>query len=332
VSVSISLVRTLIEAVDRAGIPAERFIAQSGLSRSLLEDAAARLEVSAYDVLQELALDMTGDPALGLHMGDQPSVSAFQVVGALVSHCRTIREGLDVFFRYHRIVADCPASYLVPRGDEVVLVYNFLRTTPRCSRLRAEFGITRVLRIGQIFGGASTTPTEIWFEHEEPTYAAEYARILGAGRVRFSQPSTGFVMPAAFLDITQLHSSPELFQVLKTQADKQLSDLDGSMPLSRRIHELVVHHFTDVEPDMDTIARRMGMSARSLRRRLQDEGCSFSEIIGRAMGELSCNVLRERNTTIQEAAFRLGFSEASSFHRAFKRWTGKTPKQFRDEA
>jgi AraC-like DNA-binding protein len=331
-SVSISLVRALIEGVDRAGVSAETFMAQAGLSRELLDDGGARIEVAAYDAMQELALDMTRDEALGLHMGDQPSVSAFQVVGNLVLHCRTVREGLDVFFRYHRIVADCPPSYLEARGSDVVLVYNYLRTTPRCTRLRAEFGITRLLRIGQMFGGISKGPSEVWFEHARPAYGAEYDRMFGATRVRFAQPSTGIVMPAAFLELAQLHPNQDLYQVLKAQADKQLHDLDESASTARKVHGLVVDHFIDVEPDLESIARRIGMSPRSLRRRLQSEGTSFSEVAGRAMGELACNVLREPKTTIQEAAYRLGFAEVSSFHRAFKRWTGKTPKQYRAES
>lgn len=328
-SISISLVRTLIEAVERAGVSPTRFIEAAQLDRALLDDPGARLDLPSYDRLQELALDMTGDPALGLHMGDSQSLSAFQVVGFLASHCRTIREGLDVFFRYHRIVSDCPASYLIERGDESVLIYNFPRTTPRCSRLRAEFGMTRLFRIAQMFLRVGATPREIWFEHEQPAYVAEYVRVFGDVVLRFSQPSTGIVMPTVMLDSVQLHPNPQLFQVLKSQADALLSELDQEPALASKIHQLVVHHFTDVEPDMDTIARRLGMSSRSLRRRLQEEGVSFSAVVARAMGELACNVLREKHTTIQEAAFRLGFAEVSSFHRAFKRWTGKTPKQFR---
>ncbi|HEX2679337.1 MAG TPA: AraC family transcriptional regulator [Polyangiales bacterium] len=329
-SVSISLVRALVEAVDRGGVSPERFLEQASFPRVLLDDASARIEVSTYDALQELALDLTGDPALGLHMGDQPSVSAFQIVGLLASHCRTVREGLEVFFRYHRIVADCPQSYLTPHGDDVLLVYNYLRTTPRCSRLRAEFGITRLLRIGDMFRGPRDVPMEIWFEHAEPDYAAEYARVFQPRRVRFSQPHTGMVMPRSYLELEQLHPNESVFQLLKAEADKQLQEIEGPAPLSGKIHHLVVHRFTDTEPDMDMIARRLGMSSRSLRRRLQEEGTSFNEVVSLAMGELACNVLREPNTTIQEAAYRLGFAEASSFHRAFKRWTGKTPKQFRD--
>jgi AraC-like DNA-binding protein len=311
-------------------VSTETFLNKSGLDRSLLDDPNARLDLPAYDRLQELALDFTGDPALGLHMGDSQSLSAFQVVGYLASHCRTIREGLDVFFRYHRIVSDCPASYLMARGDDSVLIYNFPRTTPRCSRLRAEFGMTRLLRIAQMFLRVGKTPRQVWFEHGAPAYADEYTRIFGDCEVRFLQPTTSLVMPTAALDTVQLHPNPQLFQVLKAQADAQLSALDaGTQGLAQRIHQLVVHHFTDMEPDMETMARRLGMSARSLRRRLQEEGTSFSDVVARAMGELSCNVLREHNTTIQEAAFRLGFSEVSSFHRAFKRWTGMTPKQFR---
>lgn len=330
-SVSISLVRTLIEAVERAGVSAEDFIAASKLERASIEDASTRIDLPAYDALQELALDMTKNPALGLHMGEHASMSAFQIVGLLAAHCRTIREGLEVFFRYHRIIADCPASYLEERGGESVLIYNFLRSTPRCTRLRAEFGVTRLLRIGQMFAGVSATPREVWFEHAEPPYVDEYHRMFGQKRVRFSQPTTGIVMPTAVLDAVQLHPDAQLYQVLKQQADTLLREVDSGATLSAKIHHLVVHHFTEMEPDMETIARRLGMSSRSLRRRLQEEGSSFSKIVDDAMGELACNVLREPNTTIHEAAFRLGFAEASSFHRAFRRWTGKTPKQFRDE-
>jgi AraC-like DNA-binding protein len=329
-SISISLVRTLIEAVEQAGVAPEAFIAAGGLDRALLEDPTARLDLPHYDRVQELALDMTGDPALGLHMGDSSSVSAFQVVGYLAAHARTIREGLDVFFRYHRVVSDCPASYLAERGEDAVLIYNFPRTTPRCTRLRGEFGMARLFRISQMFLRAGGVPREVWFEHEAPAYVAEYARIFGPGvTVRFGQPSTSIVMPRAMLDSVQLHPNPQLYQVLKTQADAALSELDANLGIAHRIHQLVVHHFTELEPDMETLARRLGMSSRSLRRRLQEGGTSFSAVVDRAMGELACNVLRESHTTIQEAACRLGFSEASSFHRAFKRWTGQTPKQFR---
>jgi AraC-like DNA-binding protein len=330
VSISISLVRTLIEAVERAGVSPAAFVAAARLEPRLLEDPAARLELPAYDRLQELALDLTGDSALGLHMGDSSAVSAFQVVGHLASHCRTIREGLDVFFRYHRVVSDCPASYLEERGDASVLIYNYPRTTPRCSRLRAEFGMTRLFRIAQMFLRAGGVPREVWFEHEAPPYAAEYTRIFGPNvGVRFAQPSTSIVLPTVLLDSVQLHPNPQLFQVLKAQADAALSDLDATQGLAPRIHRLVVHHFMEVEPDMETLARRFGMSSRSLRRRLQEEGVTFHGVVNRAMGELACNVLREKHTSIQEAACRLGFAEVSSFHRAFKRWTGQTPMEFR---
>lgn len=332
-SISISLVRTLLEAVEQAGVQPQALLDAASLDARLLEDPAARLELPVYDRLQELALELTGEPALGLRMGDSASVAAFQVVGYLAAHCRTIREGLDVFFRYHRIVSDCPASYLVERGEQAVLVYNFPRSTPQLSRLRAEFGMARLFRIAGMFLRAGGLPREVWFEHAAPDYVAEYARVFGPEvALRFAQPSTSIVMPTALLDRVQLHPNPQLYQVLQKQADALLSELDAGQSLAERIHGLVVHHFTEVEPEMEVLARRLGMSSRSLRRKLQQEGVSFSAVLARAMGELAQNVLREKHTTIQEAAFRLGFAETSSFHRAFKRWTGQTPNQFRKSA
>jgi AraC-like DNA-binding protein len=328
VSVGISLVRALVDAVERAGVDAPAYLAAAGVTEDLLLDADARIELPVYDRLQELAVEMSRDPALGLHMGEHASLGAFHLVGHIAAQCRTIRDVLDVFFRYYRIVTDIPPPQLVEDGDRVRIVYQFQKSKPLCNRLRSEFIMTRFLVIGRMFAGPSESPAEVWFEHEAPPYAAEYRRIFG-GRERFEMPSTGMVLARALLDREQRYADPRLYTMLRDKAEEALRRLDRGATLAERIKDLVLCRVLDAKPSLDQAARELGMTPRALRRRLEAEGTSFAAVIDEARADLARRILGEAATTIQEAAYRLGFAEVSSFHRAFRRWTGMTPAAYR---
>lgn len=330
-SISITLIRTLVEAVERAGADTDAYFQDAGFDPALLRDERVRVSAETYDRLQLLALQHTGDRALGIHMGEHASMGAFNVVGSLVMHCRTIREALDVFFRYHRIISDCAESELVEEGDTAKLVYRYpVSKHADCNRLRGELGPTRLTLIGRAFAGDAASLSEVWFEHPEPTYAEEYERIFRAP-VRFEQSCTALFGPRALLDAAQLHDNPTLYKVLREQAERQLSELEGARSVSERLEQFILQSYDEVNPDMATLSRRLGIGERTLRRRLKEEGTSFGRVLDAALGQVAQRILSEPETTIQEAAYRMGFSEASSFHRAFKRWTGTTPRQFRDE-
>lgn len=324
-----SLVRAVVDQVERSGHSAEALLQEAGLDASMLGDPAARLDMARYDRLQEHAVELTGDDALGLHMGEHASMAAFHVLGTLTAQCRTLREATEILLRYYRIVSDTRQPRLIEDGERAQLIYEFARSTPLCNRLRAEFGITRLSQFIHLFLGNESEfgAAEAWFEHARPAYGEEYDRIF-RGRARFDMPYTGLLGPRAWLDREQRYADSQIFQLLKRHADEMLHNVAPGESHSERVHALILHHFHEVQPDMDAIARRLGLSSRSLRRRLAEEGVTFADVSSRAMGELARNVLREPATTIQEAAFRLGFAEVTSFHRAFKRWTGMTPKEF----
>jgi AraC-like DNA-binding protein len=328
VSVGISLVRALVDAIERAGVDVSEYLAAAGVTEDLLQDADARIELPVYDRLQELAVEMSGDPALGLHMGEHASLGAFHLVGHIAAQCRTIREVIDVFFRFYRIVTDVPPPQLVDEGDRVRIVYQYQKTKPVCNRLRSEFIMTRFLVIGRMFAGPNESPEEVWFEHSAPSYVAEYRRIF-EGRARFDKPSTGMVLARELLDREQRYADPRLYAVLRDKAEEALRRLDRGATLGERIKDLVLCRVLEAKPSLGDAAREVGMTPRALRRRLEAEGTSFAAVVDEARAELARRILGESTTTIQEAAYRLGFAEVSSFHRAFRRWTGMTPAAYR---
>jgi AraC-like DNA-binding protein len=331
-TIGIPLVRAVVDEVERRGLDSASVLAAAGIERAVLEDPFARIESAAYDRLQRRALDVTADPAFGLHMGEHASLAAFSLVGQLAVQCRTVRDGLAVLLRYYRIVADAPPPRLVEHGDQALLVYEIVRSPdPLCNRLRVEFGLTCLCSFAESFVGAkrSEREVEVWFEHDAPEHASEYARIF-RNRERFRRPSTGLLFPRAQLDTTQRHYDDRLFRLIRNEAEERLEELDGGVV--GQVRRTIVSAYPDVALDVAGLAERLGMSSRSLRRHLRREGRTFPEVIREAMREIACRLLMERNATIQEAAYRMGFSEASAFHRAFKRWTGLTPAQWRRSA
>jgi AraC-like DNA-binding protein len=168
----------------------------------------------------------------------------------------------------------------------------------------------------------------VWFEHAAPSYAAEYNRIFG-GQERFRMPSTGMVLDRALLDREQRYADPRLYAMLRDKAEEALRRLDRGATLAERIKDLVLCRVLDAKPSLSDASREVGMTPRALRRKLEAEGTSFAAVVDDARAELARRILGEASTTIQEAAYRLGFAEVSSFHRAFRRWTGMTPSAYR---
>jgi AraC-like DNA-binding protein len=328
-TVAISLVRAVVEELARTGHDAGPVLEGAGIDPSQLEDPYARVDRGCYERLNLLALGTSDDDAFGLHMGEHGSLAAFSMAGHMVAQCRTIREALDVIMRYYRLVADTAPPALVEEGEHARFRYEFIRSRePRVDRIRAEFGLTQFLCGARQFFGPNVAPLETWFEHDEPGYGAEYQRIFG-GTARFGRPHTGFVLARATLDVQQLYHDRELLRVLKEEADRWLERLGTAPGVAGQIRRLLVAGFPAVRPEMKAVARKLGMSERSLRRRLQSEGVSFQEISGGAMGEIARALLRDPAKTIQETAYLLDFSDPSAFHRAFKRWTGETPAEYR---
>jgi AraC-like DNA-binding protein len=327
-SVSILLVRGLVEAVGSAGVTREGFLDAAGLDPTRLDDGDARISVDEYDRLQLLALEMSEDEALGLHMGERASLAAFDVVGHLLSHAVTMREGVQIFLRFHRILSDCADSTLREEGDTGTIEYEFPRGAARANRIRAEFGMTVLKWMGEHYVGRDKLARRVFFEHAAPEYAAEYTRIFGQS-VHFGHAFTGIEFDRALLDREQLHKDPELSLVLETQAERKISRLARSVGYRERLKEYLAAQALVERPQMESVARRFGMSVRSLRRRLTEEGVSYGALVEEALATVAKSMLDDPSRSIQETAYALGFSDPSAFHRAFKRWTNLTPKQYR---
>jgi AraC-like DNA-binding protein len=326
--VSILVVRGFLEAVAERGVTRDQFLVAAGIDPGRLENVDEQLTIAEFDRLHEAALALTGDPALGIHMGERVTAQAYDIIGYLGAHASTLREGIVTLFRYGRLVSDVTAS-LEERDDVASMVFEFKApVNSPVVRMRAEFTVTGFVRLLRTFCGESAMPLEVLFPYAAPPYRAEYARVFG-GRERFEQPITAIRFDRAMLSQEAVHKNPRLSAILVGEAERVLDRLERSTTHAERVRDLLALRGVSELRTMEAVARELGVSVRSLRRRLAEEGVSFPKLLEEAQLASAKRLLENSDRSIYDVAVEMGFSDPSAFHRAFRRWTGMTPSQYR---
>jgi AraC-like DNA-binding protein len=327
-SVSLAAVRPLIDAMGQAGGAGAELMRALELSPAQLDAPDTRIPRSLLYPLCERALDLTADPALGLHLAEKTTESTFIPVSQLIAHGPTLRDGFEALAQFDRLLSDDRSYQLLESGDKVTLrALPLSGASPRAQRFLAELMVAGFQRLLRAFG-ADAQPSQIMFLHAAPTYHAEYARVF-EGPVAFEQAFSGIVFDRALLDLPAPHKDEALHEALRAVAERRLFGITQGASYAQRVREFLVHKGGPHHTDMDEAARAIGLSVRSLRRRLNAEGNSYHVVANEALKLVAKHLLLSKQHTIQETAFEMGFADARSFHRAFRRWTGTTPGAYR---
>lgn len=320
-STSILFVRALVEALEHRGVPRERFFLGASIDPGQLDQADARLELEELDALLDLALTLSGDEAFGLRMGELANISNYNLVAHLVAHASTLRDGIDSLLRFHQLLTDRPCFQLVEEGRTATILYDAGPGSPRARRFRTELTVIGFYKLVKHFD-RNVRPL-VAFDYPAPAYRAEYARVFD-GAERFGQTFTGVAFDRDRLASVQIHGDPELHSALVARAEKRISQRVDA-PYAERVRCHILDGAAPNRRDMEAVARALGLSARSLRRRLREEGVAFRDVVDGALGILAKRLVSDEGRPIEAAAYEMGFSHPSAFHRAFKRWTGGTP-------
>lgn len=302
-------------------------LAAVGLDAAVLADPDAR--VPAVQVMEVLRTGVarTGDDHLGLHLALHAPLDAFDVHTYVVLSSPTLGTGYERLARYQRLIHDAARLELRREGRTATLRHT-LPGGQAIPRQSAEFVVAAWLRAGRVALGAEWNPLEVRFAHAAPADVGPLADFFRC-RLRFAAGEHALRFDAALLDRPCAAADPGLLAVLDRHAGALLARVPPVHSLADRVAVAVADGLRRGEARAGDIARRLHMSPRTLQRGLAAEGTSFAAILDRVRHETALRELAERRLSIAEIAFLLGFAELSSFYRAFKRWTGKTPAAFR---
>jgi AraC-like DNA-binding protein len=329
-TLSVRSVRLLVDAVDQRAVSRACFLAAARLDPEQLDAVEGRVPSAKYYRLCELALDMTGDPALGLHTLKFVRPDSVDLVGHLVAHASTVRKALDSLLRLHKLVGDRCRFRLIETDRHVTLRYECPDgLSERARRFVAEMQMTGIYRLFRYFA-RNARPLEVSFEHDPPAYRSEYTRIF-KGAERFGRPFTAIVFDRRWLDAPRRYRDEELHGTLYELAQNRVARLGRQPSCVDEMREVIASSPGPGKLGMAAVARALGVSTRTLRRRLTAEGTSFEAVVNDALATRARRLLIVEKRTIQETAYHLGYSDRCAFHRAFKRWTGTTPSTWQAE-
>jgi AraC-like DNA-binding protein len=324
-SVSVVVVRGLLEAAARAHVDSGALLSAACWDPARLDQVEARIPQAEYEALVELALDLTGDPALGLHMGGAARALESILAAQVVLRAKSLRESMKLAAQFHRLHTG-ERPFVVEEGSGATIVRIVGATgSLRCRRFSAEVAAAGIFQLVQHFA-PGRLPNFVVFEHAAPSHREEYARIF-RGTERFEQSFTGLVLAPDLMDARQPTVDGALHSVLWGEACTRLAQLDHVASYHDKVREYVTT-VPERAHDLSSVARALGMRPRSLRKRLLEEGVTFRDVVAEALASIAMRLLAEEGKSIQEAAHEMSFSEASAFCRAFKRWTGSTPKEY----
>lgn len=331
-TIATSLLIDFIGFLGRRGLEAETVCRAAQIDPAWVDDPNSRVPASAMERLWAAAEQLTGDANLGLHSAESYNPGALSIVGYVILSCRTAGEALERLARYApllneglQVKIERDAGTTTCRFGAADGVDSFLRRSPRQAVETLAAGI--VLTLGRL---ATRPPTSaaVTFRHAAPASIAEHMRLLGPV-VRFDQPENAVVYPTSALATGMLSADPALLEVFEADARRRLDQLKSHGAVSGRVQSLVGARLKGEVPSLAAIASELAMSERSIQRSLSEESTSYREIVDEVRKGLALSHLSRPDATAADVAFLLGFSEPSAFTRAFRRWTGSPPSQFR---
>jgi AraC-like DNA-binding protein len=286
----------------------------------------ARIPLADWIVLLGLVAEVDPRPALGLHIGACVAPRHAGVMGYLAGSCDSLGEAYMRFDRFHRLVYDGNPAQMAIHGDVVTASWGIEHGLP--GQLADETAIAAFTTIVRTLVNQPLAPTAVNFVNAAPADIAPYEAFFGCP-VTFGGTLSSVTFPASYMLLPIVHSDPGLRTLLENQAESLLRALPSQQGFQSALKEALVRSLHDGTPTLECVAARLAMSPRTLQRRLADLDLNFQHLLDRTRAELARGYLLEGNLTLSEIALLLGYSEQSAFNRAFKRWTGQTPKSLR---
>ncbi|MBC7172282.1 MAG: AraC family transcriptional regulator [Polyangiaceae bacterium] len=328
--ISVSIVRAIVHELSRYGIALEQLFEEIGVDPGVVRNSTGRLSIDESRKLVGKAIELTEMPDLGLRLGATAPIGALQLLGPMLESAPSVRQAVALYQRYGALLVDGSKIELIegsPYSSIRYLAHSMSRGG-MLARFAAEAAIVFMSRIGIALLGPASSPRVARFQHARPDCDAAYRAVLGCD-VEFGCRANELVFDSSFLDTPSLNLDEALCALLETRADGLLSSLTEATTLEQRVADLLALEVELSELDVNVVAARLGLGARTLQRRLGEEGSSWSSILEAEQKKRACSALSDTSMPIKELAFHVGFSEPSAFHRAFKRWTGTTPNEFR---
>jgi len=331
-TVSAGYANNLMQFAIARGARRDELAMYSGIRVEDLEDPDNRVPFPRYVALMTASKQLCGDPSLALHLGAAQDFKELSVVGLICYAAPTMGEALAELNRYGRLVAevDVPGGdarfQIQPLGGNVWLVDT--RRDPDSFPEMTESTWSRfIAETARHFPDAAFAKA-VHVTHAAPDHRAEYERVLKVP-VTFRSDKNAILIDVSWLSIPLHNPNRYVFGVLSEHADRLLNSLETAKTVRGLVESLLLPVLHKGDVSMEQVAKQLGMGRQSLYRRLTAEHVSYEHLVDDLRRRMALGYLSAKKASVNETAYLVGFSDPSSFSRAFKRWTGASPRRWK---
>ena len=319
--------RGMVNFAVRQGVDREHLLAAAGITEGMLGNFEARLPLPAYRRLIETGAKLTNDPAFALHYAEAIDVSEISVLGLITHASETMIDAFAQINRYTRLITDVasngPSRFTLERDAEGLWLTDH-RADPNDFIELTEMSFARMVCGTRVFGDTPFV-LDVHVSHSAPRYAREYEAVFQAP-VKFAAGRNAMRLDERWLTYRVAKQPRFSFGILSAHADRLLKDLQGSDDFAHRIEAVIMPRLHTGAIDLATVANELGVSRQTIFRRLKAENTSYEKLLDNLRHRLALSYFQERKVSVNEVAYLLGYSAPSAFTRAFKRWTGTSPR------
>lgn len=335
-TMSVSKVNLFLNDIERLGVSRDRLIHEVELSgfgdlgTVTLAWPDNRIDEEALNQLFKTAAAMTQNESVGLFQGERLSKGFSNILGHLMMNCATLGEAAEKFEKYEQLMDTTSSLELVSDDTQVVFKIRTVSPVLKENRYLMDFRLAGLLTYMRILAGAGVViPLKaVSFECDEPLDPSEYHRVFKCP-VCFKASETKLVFEKKVLSIPLNDPNRDLIAPFERIAESQMAFQQVNVTYAQKVQSILSKEISGEVPSVEKVARQLTVSVRSLQGYLKQEGTTYLKLTNEVRRHMAQQHLKNRQTTLAEIAFVLGFSETSAFSRAFKKWTNLTPNEYR---
>lgn len=328
-------VQHIVTSGESIGLPMSRLLQEAGLTRAAFADVDGQVPISYVEQLLTVSARHYDDPLIGLHLAQQVQPATFGAIGFIAQACPRFADVLAVITRFNGLLSDIGKVSVTFAPGTVAAHWECAAGGPLFRRHANEYVLGAFVTLGRLLlPNHATVFSAIYFQHDAPSDPKLLHKYLNFFQcpVYFGESQSSVVMPADVLRTPMRHGDAFMKDLLERHALQQLKQRQQEPSLADTVKHLIAGMLHEYVPDKERIAAQLGISGRSLHRRLQLAGTSYRELLDEVRLDIAKTHLLDNNDSLADVADLLRFSTHQAFIRWFREHTGSTPGDFRRHA
>ena len=314
------------------GVDIQHLIGLTSHTTEQLGSEDLRLDASVYNsVIEEIVFE-TKDKYFGLHLGEQMNLAAAGLIAQITQTSRTVLEAMTYCCEFAMLGCRAIPLELVEEHGLYKLAFvpdsDWVKESPLATRQTVEGMLAFTIREFNALTMGKSYPAKIHFDFDQPTDLSEYLRVFKCP-MNFNQLETAFYFETEHIHQPIITADYNLLRILVDHAHKKLANLKSDETYHQLVRQCAINLMSPQLPTIEQVAANLNTSVRSLQRKLNEEGCTYKEIVDGLRKDFALGYLNNPELQINDIAFLLSYSDASAFIRNFKKWMNCTPAQYR---